>query len=149
MRGVLALLLLNMVAAAFAFGTAVAQADRPEVVVGEIKGIINPVMAGYVDRVISDAEKTNARAVVFYMDTPGGLSDAMRDINLRILAAKVPVIVYVGPDGARAGSAGVYISYAAQLVALAPATHIRAAPTGPIEPPRRRPPKPTPNTNTR
>ena len=64
MRGVLALLLLNMVAAAFVFGTAAAQADRPEVVVGEIKGIINPVMAGYVDRVISDAEKTNASAVV-------------------------------------------------------------------------------------
>ena len=59
-----------------------------EVVVGEIKGIINPVMAGYVDRVISDAERSNAPAVVFYMDTPGGLSDAMRDINLRILAAR-------------------------------------------------------------
>src|SRR5258708_1229458 len=106
MRGVLALLLLNTVAAVFVFSTAAAQSNGPEVVVGEIKGIINPVMAGYVDRVISDAEKTNARAVVFYMDTPGGLSDAMRDINLRILAAKVPVIVYVGPAGARAGSAG-------------------------------------------
>ncbi len=127
MRGVLALLLLNTVAAAFVFSTAAAQSVGPEVVVGEIKGIINPVMAGYVDRVISDAEKTNARAVVFYMDTPGGLSDAMRDINLRILAAKVPVIVYVGPDGARAGSAGVYISYAAHLVAMAPATNIGSA----------------------
>src|SRR5712691_2100543 len=127
MRGVLALLLLNLVAAAFLFSTAAAQADRPEVVVGEIKGIINPVMAGYVDRVISDAEKTNSDAVVFYMDTPGGLSDAMRDINLRILASHVPVIVYVAPDGARAGSAGVYISYAAQLVAMAPATNIGSA----------------------
>src|SRR5260370_35697117 len=98
MRGVLALVLLNMVAGAFVFGTAAAQSDRSEVVVGEIKGIINPVMAGYVDRVISDAEKTNASAVVFYMDTPGGLSDAMRDINLRILASKVSVIVSVCPD---------------------------------------------------
>src|SRR5438445_11887336 len=127
MRGVLALLLLITVAAACVFSTAAAQADRPEVVVGEIKGIINPVMAGDVDRVISDAEKTNAAAVVFYMDTPGGLSDAMRDINLRIFASKVPVIVYVAPDGARAGSAGVYISYAAQLVAMAPATNIGSA----------------------
>jgi membrane-bound serine protease (ClpP class) len=127
MRGVLALLLLNFVAAALVFSTAAAQADRPEVVVGEIKGIINPVMAGYVDRVISDAEKTNSPAVVFYMDTPGGLSEAMREINLRILASKVPVIVYVAPDGARAGSAGVYISYAAQLVAMAPATNIGSA----------------------
>jgi membrane-bound serine protease (ClpP class) len=127
MRGLLALLLLNLVAATFVFSTAAAQSDRPEVVVGEIKGIINPVMAGYVDRVITDAEKTNARAVVFYMDTPGGLSEAMRDINLRILASRVPVVVYVGPDGARAGSAGVYISYAAQLVAMAPATNIGSA----------------------
>jgi membrane-bound serine protease (ClpP class) len=127
MRGLLALLLLNLVAAALATGSAVAQANQPEVVVGEIKGIINPVMAGYVDRVIRDAETTNAPAVVFYMDTPGGLSDAMRDINLRILASKVPVVVYVAPDGARAGSAGVYISYAADLVGMSPATNIGSA----------------------
>src|SRR6195256_1137966 len=127
MRGLLALLLLTLGAGALAASTAVAQSDRPEVVVGEIKGIINPVMAAYVDRVVSDAERSNAAAVVFYMDTPGGLSDAMRDINLRILASRVPVIVYVGPDGARAGSAGVYISYAAHLVAMAPATNIGSA----------------------
>src|SRR5712692_3163880 len=127
MRGVLTVVLLNLVATAFVFSAAAAQVDRAEVVVGEIKGIINPVMAGYVDRVISDAEKTNASAVVFYMDTPGGLSEAMRDINLRILASKVPVTIYVAPDGARAGSAGVYISYAAQLVAMAPATNIGSA----------------------
>src|ERR1700704_6926949 len=112
MRRLPALLLLNLIIGAFVAATAIAQAEKPEVVVGEIKGIINPVMAGYVDRVISDAEKTNSAAVVFYMDTPGGLSEAMRDINLRILASKVPVIVYVAPDGARAGSAGGDISYA-------------------------------------
>jgi membrane-bound serine protease (ClpP class) len=127
MRRLPALLLLTLVGVVLAAATAVAQADRPEVVVGEIKGIINPVMAGYVDRVITDAERTNAPAVVFYMDTPGGLSEAMRDINLRILASRVPVIIYVGPDGARAGSAGVYISYAAHLVAMAPATNIGSA----------------------
>jgi membrane-bound serine protease (ClpP class) len=127
MRGLLALLLLNLIGAALVASTALAQTGQPEVVVGEIKGIINPVMSGYVDRVISDAESSNARAVVFYMDTPGGLSDAMRDIDLRILASKVPVIIYVAPDGARAGSAGVYIAYAAQLVAMAPTTNIGSA----------------------
>lgn len=98
-----------------------------EVVVGKINGIINPVMASYVDRVITDAEHSGAQAVVFYMDTPGGLSDAMRDINLRIERSNVPVIVYVAPNGARAGSAGVYISYAAHLVGMAPATNIGSA----------------------
>src|SRR6266699_761460 len=127
MRGLPALLLLNLVAAALVATTVSAQSDRSEVVVGEIKGIINPVMAAYVDRVVGDAERSNAAAVVFYMDTPGGLSDAMRDINLRILASRVPVMIYVAPDGARAGSAGVYISYAAHLVGMAPATNIGSA----------------------
>jgi membrane-bound serine protease (ClpP class) len=127
MRIALGLLLLNLLAAAVAVAGAFAQAERPQVVVGKIDGIINPVMAGYVDRVIGEAERSNANAVIFYMDTPGGLSDAMRDINLRILASRVPVIVYVAPDGARAGSAGVYISYAAHLVAMAPATNIGSA----------------------
>src|ERR1700730_18368678 len=137
MRGLvrtpLALLLLSLLAAAFAAVSAIAQADRPAVLVGEIKGIINPVMAGYVDRVVGDAERSNAAAVVFYMDTPGGLSEAMREINLRILASHVPVIIYVAPDGARAGSAGVYISYAAQLVAMAPATNIGSATPGAMD----------------
>jgi membrane-bound serine protease (ClpP class) len=113
-----------------AFGVAGlgAQTDgESEVVVGEIKGIINPVMAGYVDRVIGDAERSNANAVVFYLDTPGGLADAMRDIDLRILASRVPVVVYIAPDGARAGSAGVYITYAAHVSAMAPATNIGSA----------------------
>src|SRR6266568_6465248 len=99
MRGLLALLLFNVVALALAVGTASARADAPQVVVGKINGIINPVMAGYVDRVIGQAEQSNAAAVVLYMDTPGGLSDAMRDINLRIERSNVPVIVYVAPNG--------------------------------------------------
>jgi membrane-bound serine protease (ClpP class) len=127
MKSLAALLLLNVVAVALSVSNSFAQADRPEVVVGKINGIINPVMAGYVDRVITDAEHEGAAAVVFYMDTPGGLSDAMRDINLRIERSNVPVIVYVAPNGARAGSAGVYISYAAHLVGMAPATNIGSA----------------------
>ena len=113
--------------AACAVATAAHAQATHEVAVGKIDGIINPVMASYVDRVISDAERSQAQAVVFYMDTPGGLSDAMRDINLRIERSNVPVLVYVAPNGARAGSAGVYISYAAHLVGMASATNIGSA----------------------
>ena len=120
--GVLAVASFALVAA-----TAHAQQTTGDVVVGKINGIINPVMASYVDRVITDAERNQAAAVVFYMDTPGGLSDAMRDINLRIERSSVPVMVYVAPNGARAGSAGVYISYAAHLVGMAPASNIGSA----------------------
>ncbi len=111
---------------ALSFASASAQ-EGSQVVVGEIKGIINPVMAGYVSRTIDEAERSNAAAVIFSMDTPGGLSDAMRDINQRILAARVPVVVYVSPGGARAGSAGVYITYAAHVAAMAPTTNIGSA----------------------
>jgi membrane-bound serine protease (ClpP class) len=113
--------------ALIAASTAAKAQSQHEVVLGKIDGIINPVMATYVDRVITDAERSNAEAVVFTMDTPGGLSDAMRDINLRIERSTVPVLVYVAPNGARAGSAGVYIAYAAQLAGMAPATNIGSA----------------------
>src|SRR5438309_2308233 len=116
MRRLLALL--SLLVLAFAASAAFAQSDRSEIVVGRINGIINPVMSAYVSRVIGDAERSNAAAVVFMMDTPGGLSESMRLINQRILRSSVPVIVYVGPNGARAGSAGVYISYAAHPVAI-------------------------------
>ena len=127
LRGLLALVALNALVLALAWSSAAAQPAEPQVLVGEIKGIIGPPMASYVNRVISDAEQANAAAVVFYMDTPGGLSDSMHDINSRILASRVPVVIYVAPDGARAGSAGVYICYAAQLVGMAPATNIGSA----------------------
>ncbi len=128
MRALRAFLVITLSALALAMATLVhAQSAQPAVLVGKIDGIINPVMASYVDRVITDGEQANAAAVVFYMDTPGGLSDAMRDINLRIERSTVPVIIYVAPNGARAGSAGVYIAYAAHLVGMAPATNIGSA----------------------
>jgi membrane-bound serine protease (ClpP class) len=97
-----------MLAASGAAAQPAAAAVGP-VIVGDVKGIINPVMAGYVGRVLDEAERSNAAAVVFTLDTPGGLSDATRDINLRILSTTVPVIVYVAPDGVRAVSAGVFL----------------------------------------
>lgn len=90
-------------------------------------GQVNPVMARYIDRGIESAEKSDARAVVIKLDTPGGLTDSMRDIVQRIEASTVPVIVYVSPAGGQAASAGTFITMAAQIAAMAPNTTIGAA----------------------
>jgi membrane-bound serine protease (ClpP class) len=91
------------------------------------KGIVNPVMERYIDRGIDTAERSEARAVVIRLDTPGGLDGAMRDIIQRIEASKVPVIVYVSPSGGRAASAGTFITMAGHVAAMAPNTSIGAA----------------------
>jgi len=110
----------------------------------ELSGPIGPAAAEYVDTSLRNATRDGATAVVLQMDTPGGLSDAMRQIIASILAAQRPVIGYVAPAGARAASAGTYIFYACPVAAMAPATHIGAAtpvslggttPMPPISPP--------------
>ena len=93
----------------------------------EVDGIINPVAAEYITRAVDQAEKENYHALILELDTPGGLMESTRIITKRFLGADVPVIVYVAPSGARAASAGVFISYAAHLVAMAPSTNIGAA----------------------
>ncbi len=90
-------------------------------------GDVNPVMERYIDRGIDNAEDHQATAVVIRIDTPGGLSTSMEDIVQRILAADVPVIVYVWPPGGRAASAGTFITMAAHVAAMAPSTRIGAA----------------------
>ena len=97
--------------------------------VGKIRidGAITPVMATYVGRGIERAAERGDHAIIIEMDTPGGLSSAMDDIVGDILNAPIPVIVWVAPDGARAASAGVYITYAAHVAAMAPATNIGSA----------------------
>jgi membrane-bound serine protease (ClpP class) len=95
--------------------------------VARLQGVINPPAASYVDRAIASAEAEGAALLVLQVDTPGGLDSSMRLIVQRILASSVPVVVYVAPAGARAGSAGVYIAYSAQLVAMAPNTNIGSA----------------------
>jgi len=91
------------------------------------KGDVNPVMARYLDRGISTAERSKAAAVVIRLDTPGGLDSSMREIIQRIEAAKVAVIVYVSPAGGRAASAGTFITMAGHVAAMAPNTSIGAA----------------------
>lgn len=92
-----------------------------------LDGIINPVTAGYVERGIGSAEDSAAEVLVIQLDTPGGLDSAMRDIVQNISASSVPVVVYVAPAGARAASAGTFITMAAHVAAMAPSTAIGAA----------------------
>ncbi|HEX2986813.1 MAG TPA: nodulation protein NfeD, partial [Chloroflexota bacterium] len=110
-----------------AMGTTPTSAEGPYAAVVPFKGIVNPAMATYVDRAIAQAEESGASVIIIEMDTPGGLDTSMRDIIQRIIASRVPVVVYVAPNGSRAASAGVYITYAAHIAALAPSTNIGSA----------------------
>jgi len=86
-----------------------------------IDGVITSPTAKYVANSIKDAEKANAEGLIILLDTPGGMDTAMRDIAKSILNAPMPVIVFVYPPGARAASAGVIITQAAHIAAMAPA----------------------------
>ncbi len=92
-----------------------------------VKGAINPAAADYVARGIEAVERDGATCLIIQLDTPGGLESSMRDIVQGIINAKVPIVVYVSPQGARAASAGVFIALAAHVVAMAPNTSIGAA----------------------
>lgn len=104
-----------------------AQADAPKIDVLQAKGTINPVLANYIERGIGQAEEDNAVALIIQLDTPGGLDTAMRDIIQKIVNAEVPIVVYVSPSGARAASAGVFITMASHVAAMSPNTAIGAA----------------------
>ena len=97
------------------------------VVVGHIEDAINPITARYAERVIADAQAAGAPAVVFEINTPGGLIDSTYRITTAFLNAPLPVITYVAPSGARAASAGTFITMAGTVAAMAPATNIGAA----------------------
>lgn len=88
---------------------------------------ITPVSAEYLIRAIREAEDDNAECLIVQLDTPGGLMTSMEDIIKGILGATVPVVVYVAPSGAKAASAGVFITISAHIAAMAPATNIGAA----------------------
>ena len=121
-KGALACLL--AVASAF---EAIAAPPPPRVLVAPFAGVISPVSAEFLTGAVRAAERGRYDALVIELDTPGGLDLSMRVIVQAILASKVPVVVYVYPSGARAASAGAFITIAAHVAAMAPGTNIGAA----------------------
>jgi membrane-bound serine protease (ClpP class) len=98
-----------------------------DVTVIDVDGVVNPVMSEFISENIEAVEKENADALVIRLDTPGGLDTSMRSIVKKIISSEIPVIVYVSPSGARAASAGVFITIAAHVAAMSPGTNIGAA----------------------
>ena len=92
-----------------------------------VDGVISPVTVRIVTTALERARSEHAVALIIQLDTPGGLERSMRSIVQEILSSDVPVVVYVAPTGARAASAGVFITMAAPIAAMAPATNIGAA----------------------
>jgi membrane-bound serine protease (ClpP class) len=97
------------------------------VVVATVDGAIMPPTTDYLERSLRRAEREGAACLLIEMNTPGGALGATRDIARLFLAAKVPVVIYVTPSGARAGSAGAILSLAANILAMSPGTNIGAA----------------------
>jgi membrane-bound serine protease (ClpP class) len=116
-------------ALALAFPTAAAEEQPPTLTVLDLKldGEVEPILATYIDEGLADAARRHAALVVITMDTPGGLSDSMKDIIQHILSSPVPVAVFVSPSGSRGASAGFYILLSADVAAMAPGTHTGAA----------------------
>jgi membrane-bound serine protease (ClpP class) len=98
-----------------------------QVVIIELEGPINPGTAMYVSRGLEEAKKRKAVLSIIRLDTPGGLASSMRTIVKAMLNSSIPVVVYVGPKGAGAASAGVMVTVAGHIAAMAPGTNIGAA----------------------
>ncbi|MFP3855216.1 MAG: NfeD family protein [Anaerolineales bacterium] len=124
-RGFCVLLLL-VLAASFIVATATAQGEGQALLL-QARGPITPAMAEYLERGIRTAETTDAPVVIFQMDTPGGAIDTMNRMVQSIRGSQIPVVVYVAPRGAIAGSAGTVITLAGHAAGMAPETAIGAA----------------------
>ena len=102
--------------------------NPPRVLVVRLEDqIIHPVTARFVTRALAQARERGDPCVIIQLDTPGGLMDSTRHLVKEILTSEVPVVVYIAPSGARAGSAGVFIALAAHVAVMAPGTNIGAA----------------------
>ncbi|MEE8553983.1 MAG: nodulation protein NfeD [Desulfobacterales bacterium] len=102
-------------------------AGENEIYVIKVSSSINPAVAEFLGKGINKASADEVSCIIVELDTPGGLAESMREIVKAIFASKVPVVVYVAPSGARAASAGVMITMAADIAAMAPGTNIGAA----------------------
>ena len=100
---------------------------RPNVMVITIDGVINPVSAEFIRKSIAKAQEKRSEALVIELDTPGGLDTSMRSSVKDIIGSEVPVVIFVSPSGSRAASAGVFLTLAAHIAAMAPGTNIGAA----------------------
>ena len=114
-----------LLAAALVLLASAAHAET--VMLVDVEGVISPVTVRIVSSAVEKARDARALALVVRLDTPGGLERSMRSIVQSILNSDVPVLVWVGPTGARAASAGVFITMAAHVAAMAPATNLGAA----------------------
>jgi len=111
----------------FLAGTNIVFAEQSEVYIIQVADAISPGTADFIKSGIKTAEENGAACLIIELDTPGGLAESMRIIVQNILGSRVPVVVFVYPGGARAASAGVMITMAADVAAMAPGTNIGAA----------------------
>src|SRR4030042_335056 len=111
----------------FLISNAFCDEPKKKVIVITINGVINPISAEYIGKNIRKANEKKVEALIVELDTPGGLDTSMRNIVKDIIGSEVPVVVYVSPSGSIAASAGVFITLAAHISAMAPGTNIGAA----------------------
>jgi len=121
------LLLILSIFSVLAFVAEVPSQERAPVFTIEVDAIINPATAKFILDSIDNATQQGAQCLIIKLDTPGGLLESTRMIVKKELASTIPIIVYVAPSGARAASAGVFVTMAANIAVMAPGTHIGAA----------------------
>jgi membrane-bound serine protease (ClpP class) len=119
--------LLIVILALVLLGAHVVAAETSDIYIIRIADAISPGTSEFIKSGIKTAEDNGAACIIIELDTPGGLAESMRQIVQKILASRVPVVVFVSPSGARAASAGVMITMAADVAAMAPGTNIGAA----------------------
>ena len=111
----------------FAIATGIPSQEKASVFTIEVDGVINPPTAKFIIDSIDKAANEGAQCLIIQLDTPGGLVESTRLIVKKMLTSNIPIIVYVSPSGARAASAGVFVTMAAHIAVMAPGTHIGAA----------------------